>query len=110
MTSKKFENCFEDRVQLCREVLCAKNKEYARGGDKLSNFKKAAALQSCEPSSALYGMLAKHLVSIADLINDREKGKEIPTVLWEEKIGDALNYLFLLDAVVKEDPKTGGDE
>lgn len=102
MTYEEFADCFESRVDLCRRVLVGKNTEYARGGDKLSNFKKAAAFQGLTPAGALQGMMAKHQVSIVDLIGDLEKGINHKQDLWDEKIGDALNYLFLLDAIIKE--------
>ena len=53
------------------------------------------------PEKALVGMLAKHLVSILDIVDAIPK--QIPTpALVEEKIGDAVNYLILLEALLKE--------
>ena len=37
-----------------------------------------------------------------DLINDFEHGKNISIDLWNEKIGDSINYLLLLNAMVIE--------
>jgi hypothetical protein len=104
MTETEFLRVFESRVDKCRTVLKSKNAEYARGGDKLSNFKKAAALQGCCPEKALQGMMAKHQVSISDMINDLNDGIYTPMEVWDEKINDALNYLFLLDALLNEPP------
>lgn len=97
-----FANTFEYRVDLCRRVLVGKNAEYARGDDKLHNFKEAAFMEGESPEQALRGMLLKHWQSLRDLCNDLDKGQFHPIVLWDEKIGDALNYLFLLNALVKE--------
>ena len=47
-------------------------------------------------------MMCKHTVSIYDLINDFENGNSIPIDLWNEKIGDSINYLLLLNAMVIE--------
>jgi hypothetical protein len=102
MTYEEFESCFESRVDLCRRVLVGKNTEYARGGDKLSNFKKAGGMQGCSAESALQGMMAKHQVSIVDLIKDLDAGQHHNITIWEEKIGDALNYLFLLRSLLGE--------
>lgn len=102
MTLEQFENVFEARIDLCRRVLIGKNQEYARGGDKLSNFKKAAGLLGQTPEGALLGMMAKHQVSIADLIQDLDKGTHHSMSMWEEKIGDALNYLLLLRGLLEE--------
>ena len=97
-----FSKAFEDRVDLCRRVLVGKNAEYARGNDKLHNFKEAASMEGSSPEQALRGMLLKHWQSLRDLCDDLDKDQYHPVALWDEKIGDALNYLFLLDALVKE--------
>lgn len=102
MTYEEFESTFEARVDHCRRVLIGKNTEYARGGDKLSNFKKAAGLQGTTPEGALKGMWAKHLVSVCDFIDDLERGIHHPQDKWDEKLVDSLNYLFLLDGLLKE--------
>lgn len=102
MTTEDFEKVFEARVDLCRRVLIGKNTEYARGGDKLSNFKKAAGRLGSTPESALLGMETKHSISIVDMIQDLERGLHHPMSMWEEKIGDELNYLLLLRALLEE--------
>jgi hypothetical protein len=97
MTHDEFNTIFEARVNECRTMLGVKANEYATG-DRLHNFKVAAELQSCTPAQALGGMLAKHIVSIFDMLAE-EDSHFVPEV-WSEKLGDALNYLFLLDAVL----------
>ncbi len=74
-----------------------KAKEYASDEDRLHNFKVAAAFNSQTPEQACWGFLTKHLVSLADMV---ASGKEYNFGAWDEKIGDALNYLFLLDAII----------
>jgi hypothetical protein len=107
MTYEEFEKVVDSRFELCKRTLGMKNAEYARAGDKLNNFKKAAALQGCHPATACQGMMAKHQVSIVDLVKDLEAGKRHPKSMWDEKLGDALNYLLLLDAIVQEDDNNG---
>lgn len=102
MTLEQFEGVFEARIDLCRRVLIGKNQEYARGGDKLSNFKKASGMLGQTPEGALQGMMTKHQVSIADLIQDLDKGIHHPMSMWEEKIGDSINYLLLLRGLLEE--------
>ena len=75
--------------------------EYATD-DRLHNFKVAAELQNCTPIKALAGMMCKHTVSVYDLVNDVENGKTVPIELWNEKIGDSINYLLLLTALIEE--------
>ena len=48
------------------------------------------------PSGALAGMMAKHIISIYDMCFSDRKTFEL--AVWEEKITDSLNYLFLLKA------------
>jgi hypothetical protein len=50
-------------------------------------------------TQALGGMMAKHTISIYDMI---DTGNDYPMALWDEKITDHLNYLLLLKAVVSE--------
>lgn len=102
MTYEEFQKCFESRVDLCRSVLVGKNTEYARGGDKLSNFKKQAGRLGCTPETALIGNENKHSISIVDMVQDLESGKHHSMEKWEEKIGDELNYMFLLRALLEE--------
>jgi hypothetical protein len=48
-------------------------------------------------------MLAKHLVSLADMCKGITYRPDYqPQEVWEEKLTDAHNYLFLLEALVKE--------
>lgn len=43
--------------------------------------------------------MAKHTVSVYDMA---ESGQLYPIELWQEKITDHINYLFLLNAIVRE--------
>ena len=97
MDAQEFETIFEAQVDACRKTLVKKAEEYSPV-DRLSNFKVAGTLAGCTPQQALGGMLAKHIVSIYDLIRDDSYDLDI----WNEKLGDALNYLFLLKALLIE--------
>lgn len=99
MNAEDFEVVFEQRVALCRDTLVTKAKEYAKE-DRLYNFKKAANLQNISNRQALGGMLAKHIISIFDLIQNKDLADQ---EMWDEKIGDALCYLFLLKALIVEE-------
>lgn len=70
--------------------------------DCLSNFKQAAMLQGCTTAQALYGMAAKHIISISNMVANKVDYDES---IWDEKLGDAINYLCLLKVVIKEDQK-----
>lgn len=101
MDAAAFDQILAKRLKTTRELLASKGKEYARE-DRLSNFKKAAALMGGTPERACFGFLAKHLVSVADLVADLEGGVDTPLPMWQEKIGDAVAYLVLLEALLLE--------
>ena len=98
MNTTTFERLFEEQVNRSRSVLVSKAKEYATE-DRLHNFKVAAALEGKTQEQALAGMMAKHTVSVYDMA---ESGLAYPIELWQEKITDHINYLFLLNAIVRE--------
>lgn len=101
MTPQAFDRVLSDRMKKTRALLARKSKEYGPK-DRLSNFKKAAHLQGGRPERACFGFLVKHLVSLADLVAEQENGVDAPAPMWEEKIGDAVAYLILLEACVLE--------
>ena len=106
VTATEFERLFEEQVERSRIVLVNKASEYATE-DRLHNFKVAAALEGKTPEQALAGMMAKHTVSVYDMA---ESGQPYPIELWQEKITDHINYLFLLNAIVREGRPTEAAE
>ena len=102
MTTEKFNEIIHEQISRCESTLCKKAEEYATE-DRLHNFKQAAALQNCKPTTALAGMMCKHTISIYDMLHFVENGKEYPIEMWDEKIGDSINYLLLLSAMIRED-------
>ena len=100
MNDKQFNEVVDRQFSLCREILKEKSIEYTDGYvDKLRQFKAAASLESSNPKAALFGMLTKHLCSLADMCADGDA----PIYKWDEKITDSINYLLLLRALVEED-------
>jgi len=97
-----FEKVLTDRLIAIKAVLGKKAGEYARGDDRLHNFKRVAAVKGCTAADACIDGFCKHLVSILDMVDDLGKGTKNPVALWDEKIGDAINYLILLEAIIKE--------
>lgn len=82
--------------------------------DKLHNFKRAGNMLQCSPEYALVGMWTKHIISLLDIVDkiNKEdvklsnmfvcKPDDVTIAMVEEKIGDAINYLILLEALIKE--------
>lgn len=105
MDQLTFERIVSDQISRSEQLLVGKGQEYAEGADtsqvvdRLAHFKKAAALQNTTPAQAAFGMLAKHLVSVADMVGT---GGTYPLEKWDEKISDSINYLLILRAIVEE--------
>ena len=102
MTPEAFNEVVHRRQAETIRVLANKATEYASGQDRLHNFKRAALMQDVTPETALVGMLCKHLVSVFDMVNELEIDIMHPLDRWDEKLGDAINYLHLLEALVCE--------
>lgn len=101
MKYDRFNEVLETTIKKCIDTLSVKADEYATE-DRLHNFKVAAEIQNCTPITALAGMMAKHTVSVYDLIKKQEQGYVVSREMWDEKIGDSINYLILLSALVQE--------
>lgn len=99
MTQTEFAKILESRIQKLRDTLITKRNEYATE-DVLHNFKVLLTINQLEtPVQVLWGYLRKHLVSLYDMV----EGKKILTVeLLNEKIGDSIVYLTLLEALFLE--------
>jgi hypothetical protein len=100
MTNDELNQIVEQRCGLIKSILIEKATQYARG-DRLSNFKKIAAFRSKEPEEALMGLVVKHIVALDDFIQDLPE-RNMPIEQWQEKIGDIINYMILLEAMVSE--------
>ena len=101
MTTDELKVVFEEQARRCSEVLLQKGKEYTPDeADRFSSFKTAAELQHIEPEKALLGMLSKHIVSLYDMSFVGVDHYDM--AVWDEKITDSLNYLFILTAIIKE--------
>ena len=100
MNNQEFEAVVEDQLEKCKSLLVAKGREYSTPADKLHNFKVAAEMQGITPRQALGGMMAKHTVSIFDMIQSEN---DFIASVWNEKITDHINYLLLLQGIVVEE-------
>lgn len=98
MDKNTFDKVVEARLQKISSVLGSKAKEYARA-DRFYNLKRAAEIMRTTPEHALLGMWSKHLVSVIDLIEGTLPAT-VGTI--DEKIGDAINYLILLEGMLLE--------
>jgi len=83
-------------------LLGVKGDEYdTNSNDRLHAFKAAAEIQYVTPKQALAGMMAKHTISIYDMLANADE--KPPVEKWVEKISDSINYLLLLRAIIQEE-------
>lgn len=107
MKSTEFTEILERRLKLIEKTLGKKAEEYVQGDDRLYNFKRAAEIARETPAKSLWGMGKKHLVSVIDLVENSDMAIEDLDsyhALIDEKIGDMINYLILLEAILKDPP------
>ena len=102
MTEQEFNALVEKRLDLTREVLITKGREYRRNSDPLHNFNVASKLNNTTREKALWGFATKHLVSFLDMLDDIENNKLPKKEYVDEKIGDLINYLILCEASIKD--------
>lgn len=102
MNSQTFNEHFEMLQVLEKTILMAKAEEYAHG-DRLSNFHDAGDFNKCVPTTALWGMVTKHIIALRDFIIDYETAEghdQIPPEQWFEKLRDIRTYMYLLSAIL----------
>jgi len=100
MTTENFNKMAKEQFDYCYSLICKKGNEYTPdNNDRFEAFKAAALLQGETPQQALAGMMAKHTVSIYDLI--RLGSSDL--AIWEEKITDHINYLLLLKGLLMDE-------
>lgn len=99
MTHQEFKKVLDDQVKRVYSVLDSKSTEYASRVNKLANFHRAAPLLGISVPQVVASFMAKHTVSIYDMVNS---GKSYPMSTWDEKITDHINYLILLRAAISE--------
>lgn len=102
MKNKHFQEEVEKRIGLIQKTLAVKAIDYARNDNRIHNFERAAEMMRCTPEQACVSFMTKHLVSVFDLVDDLDRGADINPAVWEEKIGDAINYLILLECILRE--------
>jgi hypothetical protein len=106
MKLEKFNEIVERRIQSIRDSLVKKGAEYARGEDRLWNFKRGASISKKSLPRTVEGYLTKHIASFYDIIDDYDKGIHPSKELINEKFGDIINYMMLMEAVLLEEEES----
>ena len=102
MEEKDFQRVLTQRLQKIEQTLGQKAKEYAAEGDKLHNFNVGARITGQIREKVLWGFALKHYISFMDILDDMELGKLPSEAMVDEKIGDLINYLVLVEASIKD--------
>jgi len=110
--NKDFLERAEKQFQYCLVTMKTKGLEYMAGdNDRFSNFKRIARKYGVPTELVCAIYMEKHLDSITNFIKQRCKGGKVKDIIATEpisgRIGDAINYLALIDGIIEE---AGGEE
>lgn len=103
MNQTEFDKVVEETMSNLTKLLVVKGGEYAGTEDRLSNFKRGAALTGAHPLQVLFIYMSKHYDGIASFIRGEAAGR--PLTLSEPidgRIDDLINYGILLKALIRE--------
>lgn len=101
-STEQFSDIINFRLKKIVEVLEKKNAEYGRKENRLYNFSEAARYKRTTVPDIIWNRFAlKHLISVNDLVEDVGNGVKLSEDLVDEKIGDLINYLILLEISLK---------
>lgn len=99
MNLAEFENVVNATVASITELLTVKGGEYASSEDRLSNFKRGAALTGVPPLTVAMVYASKHYDAIASYVRNPARPASEPI---EGRFDDLINYCILMKAIVKE--------
>jgi len=103
MTQKDFVWNLELIFKRTKDVLARKRDEYIHDHDVFSSFKKGTEVSFHDmPEKVAWEYACKHLESIKSMLNNVDGGAEVDTDLISEKFGDAINYLIIIEIMLKE--------
>ena len=102
MNLKKFEILLKEIFKRTENVFLTKRNEYANNEDVFKSFKNGVGFSlHTEPEQVAWSYLAKHLESIQSIIKKLPNEKPSKELI-EEKVGDAINYLIIIEGLLKE--------
>jgi hypothetical protein len=98
MNSKQFIENSESLLNRCLEMLKKKNSDYANDTSPFANFEYSSELAGIEKYQSILQLLGMKLSRIRELMSGKEPNYES----LEDSILDAINYLIILNSVVKD--------
>jgi hypothetical protein len=108
MNRTEFNKVVEAVFDRTRIVLVKKGDEYSSVTDVFHNFNNSTGISLHDTNTAVaWEFLVKHLQSIKDIITKIETTALLPEKIYsehliDEKFGDAINYLILIEGMLKE--------
>lgn len=124
MNLKTYRNIIEYRMGKCKKLLFSKGAEYAPDADVFANFDHAASVQNTSSACIAWNYAMKHIISIQELLSfaqscdggrhfreecskrfsvSVEASKEYFEAMLQEKLQDAINYLFIISCMTDGD-------
>lgn len=100
MKIEEFNEIVDETISTIQSTLIKKQTEYNFSQNRLDSFEKAAKLLNTNQSQALLGFLTKHIISLYDMINSKQR---FNNQIWDEKINDIICYCCLLKGTLNED-------
>ena len=101
MKQEQFDILLSQTVESINNLLKVKGGEYASDQDRLSNFRRGAALCGITPLQVAFIYASKHYDAIATYIRDDASGTERQRSEGiEGRLDDLINYAILIKALV----------
>tara|TARA_Y100000361_G_scaffold135648_1_gene135741 strand:+ start:335 stop:649 length:315 start_codon:yes stop_codon:yes gene_type:complete len=102
MKLSKFKSLLHSIFKRSEDTFTVKRAEYADDIDVFENIRNGVGFSlNSEPEHVAWSYAAKHLESIQSII--RKLPNEKPSEeLINEKFGDAINYLIIIEGLLKE--------
>lgn len=98
MTNERYKSLRDARYAARCAMADSKAEDYAKGNDRLANFKEAAAALGTDPLDQAGTYFYKHVSAIFRYIRDKKVSSE-PI---EGRIQDAQEYLDIIGALIEE--------
>lgn len=105
MNRDKFNRIVDARCESIKQTLVKKGAEYSNDINVFHNFDESVGISFAKsPEMVAWEYMTKHLQSIRDLVELTQHGYiGHPTeAMVNEKIGDAINYLILIEGMFKK--------
>lgn len=100
MTNKEFYDLMSLTFEQAKAIAKSKGEDYTKGSaDALANFKEGGESLAIPPEKVCWIFMNKHYQAITNYVKTGGKSESEPI---SERIKDLINYLVLLQAIIKE--------